>query len=179
MPLLDTPDAALNRAFGWSAGRAGASVAAGPGVPGADWDGADFAHLIEDARLFHRVGTHALADPAGFIREVVDGLFGVRAEGAGGRYDLAPWVPDGWPRMALRRLRCHRSLVDLELRPRAEWCTMLVSLEFGPAIPVSLSLRNTPPVARITVDEIALAGELAVFTLSGEHEAVFYYGDAG
>jgi hypothetical protein len=179
MPLLDTPDGALNRAFGWSAGRAEASVAAGPGISGADWDGADFARMVEEARLFKRVGAQALADPAGFIRDVVDGLFGVRADRAGGRYDLAPWVPDGWPRLALRRLRCHRSLVDLELRPRAEWCTVRLSLEFGPAIPVSLSVRNTPPVARITVDEIALAGDLAVFTLAGEHEAVFYYGDPG
>jgi hypothetical protein len=142
------------------------------------WDGSDFGHLIEEARGFQRVGAGALPDPAGFLREVVAGLFGVGAAGAGGRYPLAPWVPEGWKSLALRRVRCHRTLVELDVRPRADWCTVRITSSFGPAIPVAISLRNTPPVARLTVDEVELARTPAVFTLTSEHEVVFFYGDA-
>jgi hypothetical protein len=141
-----------------------------------EWDGADFAHLVEEARGFRRVGEQALPDPAGFLREVVGGLFGARADEPGGRFALAPWVPEGWQSMALRRLRCHRTLVDVELRPRAEWATVRLAVSFGPPIPLALTLRNTAPVARVTVDEVALARDQAIFTLSAEHEIVFFYG---
>jgi hypothetical protein len=70
----------------------------------------------------------------------------------------------------------HRTLVDIEVRPRAEWATVRLSVSFGPAIPLALSLRNTPPVARVTVDEVPLLRDQAIFTLAGEHELVFFYG---
>jgi hypothetical protein len=134
---------------------------------------------VDEARTFRRVGAHALPDPEAFLREVVAGLFGVRADGAGGRFILAPWLPDGWRSMALRRLRLHRSLIDVEIRPRAEWTGVRLKLTFGPAIPIALSVRNVGTVGRVTVDEIALQGDRAVFTLSGEHEAMFFFeGDA-
>jgi len=145
-------------------------------VPQEDWDGSDFLHLIEEARTFRRVGARALPDPAGFLREVVGGLFGARADDPGGRFALAPWVPEGWSSMVLRRLRLHRTLVDIEVRPRAEWATVRLGVSFGPTIPLALSLRNTPPVARVTVDEVALVRDRAIFTLSDEHELVFFYG---
>ena len=144
-----------------------------------EWDGSDFAHLVEEAKGFRRVGAHALPDPAAFLRELVGGLFGARADQAGGRFQLSPWVPEGWQSMALRRVRFHRTLVNVELRPRAEWTTVRLEVSFGPPIPLALTLRNTPPVARVTVDEVALARDLAIFTLSGEHEIVFFYGDSG
>ena len=156
--------------------RAASEVRAAPGPPAAEWDGSDFSHLIEEARTFRRVGAKALPDPAGFLREVVDGLFGARADDPGGRFALAPWVPEGWHSLALRRLRLHRTLVDVEVRPRAEWVTVRLSVSFGPTIPLALSVRNTPPVARVTVDEVALVRDQAVFTLSAEHELVFFYG---
>jgi len=134
---------------------------------------------MEEAKGFRRVGAHALPDPAAFLREVVGGLFGARAEQAGGRFGLSPWVPEGWQSMALRRVRFHRTLVDVELRPRAEWTTVRLAVSFGPPIPLALTLRNTLPVARVTVDEVALARDLAIFTLSAEHEIVFFYGAAG
>ena len=148
---------------------------AGP-PPHDDWDGSDFSHLIEEARTFRRVGARALPDPAGFLREVAGGLFGARADDPGGRFGLAPWVPEGWSSMALRRLRLHRTLVDIEVRPRAEWATVRLAVSFGPTIPLALSLRNTPPVARVTVDEVALVRDQAIFTLSADHELVFFYG---
>jgi hypothetical protein len=157
--------------------RAEAEVRAGPVAP-EEWDGSDFLHLLEEARAFRRVGPRALPDPAGFLREVAGGLFGARADDPGGRFALAPWVPEGWNSMALRRLRLHRTLVDLEVRPRAEWATVRLAASFGPPIPVALSLRNTPPVARVTVDEVALERGQAIFTLSDEHELVFFYGVA-
>ena len=135
--------------------------------------------LVEEARTFRRVGTHTMPDPESFLREVVAGLFGVRSDAEGGRFVIAPWLPDGWRSMALRRLRLHRSLVDVEVRPRAEWAVVRLALTFGPAVALSLSVRNTGPVARVTVDEIALQGDRGIFTLSGEHEAMFFFeGDA-
>jgi len=77
--------------------------------------------------------------------------------------------------MALRRLRCHRTLLDVEVRPRAAWTTVRLELDFGPPIPLALRLRNAGVIARITVDEVALEGERAVFTLQGQHEAVFFF----
>ncbi|MND03250.1 hypothetical protein D3C83_229870 [compost metagenome] len=66
--------------------------------------------------------------------------------------------------------------MDVEVRPRAEWATVRLGVSFGPPIPLALSLRNTPPVARVTVDEVVLARDRAIFTLSAEHEVVFFYG---
>ena len=155
--------------------RAEAEVRAGPAAP-EDWDGSDFSHLLEEARAFRRVGARALPDPGGFLREVAGGLFGARADDPGGRFALAPWVPEGWNSMVLRRLRLHRTLVDIDVRPRAEWATVRLAVSFGPTIPLALSLRNTPPVARVTVDEVPLVRDQAIFTLSAEHELVFFYG---
>jgi hypothetical protein len=80
-----------------------------------EWDSADFALLVEEARRFRRVGAHALPDPEAFLREVVGGLFGVRSDAEADASSLAPWLPDGWRAMAIRRLRFHRALVDVEV----------------------------------------------------------------
>jgi hypothetical protein len=156
--------------------RAGAGVRAdpGPGLP--KWDHSDFAHLIEECRIFRRVGGPDVLDPDAVIREVVAGLFGARGDAVGGRFELVPWLPESWRTMALRRLRCHRTLVDIEVRPRAEWATVRLAVTFGPPIALALGVRNTGPVARVTVDEVPLEGARAIFTLSGEHEAMFFFG---
>jgi hypothetical protein len=144
-----------------------------PGLP--EWDGFDLTDLLERAAVFRRVGAASLPDPADLVRGVAVGLFGARADAEGGRFALAPWVPEGWRSFALRRLRCHRTLVDVEVRPRAEWATVRLAVTFGPPIALALTLRNVGQVARITVDEVALEGERAVFTASAEHEAMFFY----
>ncbi len=151
-----------------------AGVRADPGEP-LDWDHAEFHALLDRAHSFRRVGPPALAHPEELLREVVSGLFGARADAGGGRFELAPWLPEGWRTLALRRLRCHRTLVDLELRPRSEWVTVRLELGFGPAIAVAVRLRNVGVIERITVDEVALAGERAIFTLQGQHELVFFF----
>ena len=151
-----------------------AGVRADPGgLP--DWDDSDCRALLELARTFRRVGPAALPEPEAFLAEVVAGLFGVRADAEGGRFELAPWIPEGWRSMALRRLRCHRTLLSVELRPRSEWATLKLELTFGPAIALAVRLRNAGPIERITVDEIALEGERAIFTLQGQHEVVFFF----
>jgi hypothetical protein len=175
-PLLDTPDASLNQAFGWAVRRDPSGVRADPGPGLLDWDVAEFAELLDRARDFRRVGAAAFGEPTSFLREVVAGLFGARADGEGGRFELAPWLPEGWRSMALRRLRCHRTLLDIELRPRSEWATVRLELNFGPAIALALSLRNVGAIARITVDEVVLEGRRAIFTLQGQHEVVFFFG---
>lgn len=155
--------------------RAPSAVRADPAPALAGWDAADFALLKEEARGFRRVGAAALRDAEGFLGEVVAGLFGISADAEGGRFAIAPWLAAEWRTMALRRVRLHRALVDIEVRPRAEWATIRLNLSFGPAIPVALSVRNAGPVARITVDEVVLQGHQAVFTVSGEHEAMFFF----
>lgn len=150
-----------------------AGVRADPGDR-LDWEHAEFAALVELAKSFRRVGPAALPEPEQMLRDVVAGLFGARSDAGGGRFELAPWLPEGWRSMALRRLRCHRALVDIELRPRAEWVTLKLELGFGPAIALSVGLRNVGSIERITVDEVALEGERAIFTLQGQHELVFF-----
>ena len=122
------------------------------------------------------MGGPDVLDADTLLREIVAGLFGARADAEGGRFELLPWLPEGWRTMALRRLRCHRTLVDIEVRPRAEWATVRLAVAFGPPIALALGVRNTEPVARVTVDEVPLEGERAIFTLSGEHEAMFFFG---
>jgi hypothetical protein len=159
--------------------RAGAGVRADPG-PGPEWGHVEFAHLIEECRTFRRVGGPDVLEPDALLRDVVAGLFGVRADAVGGRFEIGPWLPEGWRFLTLRRLRCHRTLVDLEIKPRAEWATVRLAVTFGPPIAVALSVRNTGAIARVTVDEVPLEGERAILTVSGEHEAMFFFaGDSG
>lgn len=113
------------------------------------------------------------------MREVVAGLFGARADVGGGRFELAPWLPPGWRSMALRRLRCHRALLNVEVRARSEWATVRLELTFGPAVALALRLRNTGAIAGVSVDEIPLEAERAIFTLRGQHEVVFFFCGAG
>ena len=172
---LDTPDGALNRAFAGAARSAGDSVRAEEGGGFPDWDASDLAHLRAEARAFDRVGPQALPDPGEFLRDIVSGLFGAAADLSGGRFALTPWLVEGWRRMALRRLRLHRTLVDVEVRPRADWATIRLEVTFSPPVPLALSVRNGGPVSRVTVDEVVLLREPVVFTLSGEHEAMFFF----
>jgi hypothetical protein len=151
-------------------------VRADPGARWAAWDQDDLDALIDDARRWQRVGRHAMEDADALIAEVVGGLWGARADGEGGRFEVSPWVVPGWKAMALRRLRLHRTLIDIEVRPRAEWITCRLESTFGPPVALALSLRNVPAVARVTIDEVVLQGPRAIFTVSGEHEAVFYLG---
>lgn len=79
----------------------------------------------------------------------------------------------------MKRLRSHRTLLDLEVRPRAEWVTVRLAVRFGPAIPVRVSLPDTLLVSRVTVDEVPLESHQAILTLQGEHEILFYLGAPG
>lgn len=153
-----------------------AGVRADPVAEGTGWDAGDCGDLLELGRAFRRVGPSALGDPRAFLHQVVAGLFGARADAAGGRFELAPWIPEGWRTMALRRLRCHRTLLSVEVRPRVEWVTVRLERSFGPAIPLVLGVRNVGPVQGTTVDEVALEGGRAIFTLQGLHEVVFFLG---
>lgn len=120
-----------------------------------------------------------MGPPEDFLREVIAGLFGVRSDADGGRFEVVPWLPEGWKAMAVRRLRLHRTILDLEVRPRAEWSSVRLNVTFGPAIAVAVSLRNAGTIGRVTVDEIPLQGNRAIFTAQGEHEVMFFYEGEG
>lgn len=156
--------------------RAPGGVRADPDPRWTDWGQDDLDALIDDARRWQRVGRSAMPDPDLVLAELVGGLWGARADGEGGRFVLSPWIVPGWKSMALRRLRCRRTLLDVEVRPRVEWITCRLEITFGPPFPLVLSLRNVAPVSRCTVDEVVLYGPRAVFTVSAEHEVVFHLG---
>jgi hypothetical protein len=130
--------------------------------------------LLDSARSFRRVGPSTGLDPQLFLQQVVAGLFGVRADAAGGRFEIHPWRVDSWRAMALRRLRCHRTILDVEMRARSEWVTVRFEVGFGPAIPLSVQVRNTGPISQLTIDEVPVEGERAVFTLQEQHEVTFF-----
>lgn len=176
--MLDTPDAALNRAATWAVHQVGGHLRVDPaGVRAAAFEADDERELLEDARRWARVRAPGLLDPAEFLGRVVGGLFGASMDGAGGRLELRPRLPEGWRRMGLRRLRAHRTVLDLEVRPRAEWVTVRLAVTFGPPIATLVSLPDDGPgVARVTVDEVPLDASRAIFTLQGEHEVMLFQG---
>jgi len=175
-PLLDTPEAALNQAFAWAVGRDPAGVRADP-TDGSAFSEDDFEELLESTRTFRRVGPSAGLEPRVFLHQVVAGLFGVRADGAGGRFEVAPWIVETWRAMALRRVRCHRTILDVEVRPRSEWVTLRFEVGFGPAIPLAVQIRNVGPISQITIDEVPVEGDRAVLTLLQQHEVIFFLGN--
>ena len=177
-PAVESPEVALNQAVAWALGRVGGHLRVDPapavGQPG--WDRDDTEALLDDARRWHRVRSQDLIDPDEFLGRVVGGLFGARLDGIGGRLELAPSIPDGWRTMAARRLRAHRTLLDVELKPRAEWVTVRLAVMFGPPIAVAVGLPEAIRVTRVTADEIPLEGSRAIFTAADEHEVVLFLG---
>jgi hypothetical protein len=145
-----------------------------PAAP--DFDPEDYAELLDDARRWQRIRAPGLLDPHHLLERVVGGLFGARIDGAGGRLELRPYLPDGWRLVTLRRLRAHRTVLDLELRPRAEWVTVRVAVTFGPPLATEISLAGDLAVVRVAVDEIPLEGSRALFTAQAEHEVVLFTG---
>lgn len=135
--------------------------------------------LIDDVRAWHRVRKPGMLEPVALLGRVTGILLGARQDGAGGRLELCPDLPAGWKSLKVKRLRSHRTLLDLEVRPRAEWVTVRLAVRFGPAIPVRVSLPDTLLVSRVTVDEVPLESHQAILTLQGEHEILFYLGAPG
>ena len=139
------------------------------------WDEDEVAALLDDARQWQRVRGDKVLRADEFLRRVVGGLLGARLDGLGGRLELHPGLPDGWRNLTIRRLRAHRTLFDVEIRPRAEWLTVKLAVMFGPPIPM-LVASAVAAVSRVTVDEIQMEGPRAIFTASGEHEVGLYFG---
>lgn len=141
-------------------------------------EGDEVAQLLDDARRWHRVRSGDLLDPADFLRRLLHAFLGVATDGPGGRLELAPYLPDEWRAFAVRRLRVHRTLLDIEVKRRAEWVTVRLAVMFGPPLAVRVRLPEDEPVGRIAVDEIPLEGDAAIFTAAGEHEVTLYRGVA-
>ena len=174
---VSSPEAALDQAVAWALGRVGGQLRVDPaGSRIEEWDEAETADLLDDARLWRRVRSDAVVDPADLLARVVGGLLGARYDGVGGRLELEPWLPEGWRRLVARRLRVGRTLVDLDIRAKAEWVTVRLAVMFGPPIAVALGLPGHFGVARVAVDEVPLPTPRAVFTAAGEHEVTLYLG---
>src|SRR4026207_2551369 len=66
-PLLATPDASPNQAFGWAVRRDPSGVRADPGPGLLEWDVAEFAELLDRARDFRRAGPAAMGAAPYFL----------------------------------------------------------------------------------------------------------------
>jgi hypothetical protein len=174
---FESPDAALNHAVRWAVERLGGHLRVEPvgaGLP--VWDDDELAELIDDARRWDRVRAGGILDPADVSSRIVGGLWGARIDAGGGRLELVPSMPAGWKSMAIHRLRAYRTLLDLELRARAEWATLKIAVKFGPPIPLLVRLPEPAKVVRVTVDEIPLDARQAIFTAQQEHEVTLFRG---
>jgi hypothetical protein len=138
------------------------------------WDDDALDELLEEVRAWHRVRANSMLDPHQLLRQVVHGLWGARLDGVGGRLVLTPWIPAGWRKMGLHRLRAHRTLLDLELRPRAEWVTLRIHRVFGPPVALEASLGDSEAITGITIDDTPVGGRRVIFSATGEHEIVFF-----
>jgi len=176
-PAVASPDSALDQATAWAIGRVGGQLRVDPAAeaPGG-WEGEDVAGVLEDARTWARVRGNDVIEPHDFLRRVVGLLLGARLDGVGGRLELRPSLPDGWKSLGVRRLRAHRTLLDLEIKRRAEWITVRIAVMFGPPVAVAVGWAGDQPVSRVLVDEVALEGTRAIFTAAGEHEVTLYLG---
>jgi hypothetical protein len=174
---FESPDPALNRAVRWAVARLGGHLRVEPaGLVPVLWDDDEQAALVDDAKRWDRVRSPGMLDPAELASRVVGGLWGARVDAGGGRLELVPAMPPEWKTMAIRRLRAYRTLLDLELRSRAEWATLRLAVKFGPPIPVLVRLPEPANVVRVTVDEIPLESHRAIFTAQHEHEVTLFRG---
>lgn len=142
----------------------------------AGFEGEDVAGVVEDARTWARVRAGNLIEPDEFLRRVVGLLLGAGIDGVGGRLELRPALPDAWKSLSVRRLRAHRTLLDVDIKRRAEWITVRLAVMFGPPIAMAVGWGGDQPVARVAVDEVPLEGTRGVFTAAGEHEVTLYLG---
>jgi len=179
-PSVEFPDLALNQAAAWAIRRVGGHLRVDPAraVNDPPWDDFETDGLIDEARRWQRVGGSEVIDAHEFLGKLVGGLLGVRLDGLGGRLEIQPSLPPRWRQVTARRLRAHRTLFDLEVRPRAEWLTVKLAVRFGPPVAVMIS-SPVEAVSWVSVDEVPMVGPRALFTAADEHEAVLYYGMAG
>jgi hypothetical protein len=178
-PAVVSPDSALNRAAAWAIGKVGGHLRVDPAGPDPEsWAGEAVTGILEDARAWSRVGGSGIIAPAEFLGRVVGLLLGARLDGAGRRLGLEPALPSTWRSLVVRRLRAHRTLLDLEIRPRAEWVTVKLAVVFGPPIVVEIGLPEGYRVSRVVVDDVPLEAARAVFTAAGEHEVTLYLAEA-
>lgn len=164
--VIETPEATLDRAFEWAKVRAAFARAA-------DAAGEMSRSAVLGALAAEGSGASAaLAAPGDappdVLTDVMLGMWGLSALGAD-HLSLAPTLPAGWTRMAVRRVRVGRSAVDLALRARFGRPALRLALRHGPPVVATVSLVRLGARA-LSVDDVPLAGARARFELRGEHE---------
>lgn len=95
---------------------------------------------------------------AAFLRAAVQGLLGLRVDGAAQHIDFAPHLPADWDKVTLRKVRVGGTEVTFELTQSPGAIELLiknegapVSLSFDPELPLGAELRS----ARLNEQEIS------------------------
>jgi hypothetical protein len=164
--VIETPDPALDRAFEWDKVRAAFARAAD--AAGERSRSAVLGALAADGTAPSATVAAPGDAPRDVLTDVMLGMWGLSALGAD-HLSLAPALPAGWTRMAVRRIRVGRSAVDLELRVRFGRPALRLALRHGPPVVATVSLVRLG--ARVlSVDDVPLTGARVRFELRGEHE---------
>ena len=86
---------------------------------------------------------------AAFLTASVQGLLGLRVNGAARRLDFAPHLPASWDKVTLRRVRVGDSRITLELTQAAGEVALRISndgaplqVAFDPELPLGAKVRN-------------------------------------
>ncbi len=84
---------------------------------------------------------HLSAESALYCRVVTEGLFGITPTGFR-KFTVAPWLPEGWDRMNLRKIRAFGRTFDLEVRRDGTQETVVARLDDGREVRQSWSMKE-------------------------------------
>ena len=102
----------------------------------------------------------------------VQGLFGIRPDGANEALTLEPALPDAWPAMALDRIRVGSAVLDVEVRRRPSATVVALRLRSGGPSIITVGLPDAA-VTQVDLDDVLLPAPRARFEARHEHKLVF------
>ena len=102
----------------------------------------------------------------------VQGLFGMRPDGANDALALEPALPDAWPAMALDRIRVGSAVLDVEVRRRPSATVVALRLRSGGPFIITAGLPDAA-VTQVDLDDVLLPAPRARFEARHEHKLVF------
>jgi hypothetical protein len=169
----------LLRAWGGLDAEVADGEAADPPPPfaAADTKGA-LVRLREAAALLESRSIELLGPEPGraatVLVDAVQGLFGVRPDGAHEALALEPALPDAWPAMALDRIRVGSAVLDVEVRRRPSATVVALRIRSGGPVSAAIGLADAV-VTQVDVDDVVMPAARARFEARHEHKLVFHH----